>query len=241
MKLFLTQQIDSIKVDASNWPLYVIIGLSILLCISLLFIIILISRNKKMESEKKNEKRNNLPSRQAIDPEGRKELEIKELKNKIKDLEESNKHLTKIIEDKKEIDKEIVEAKEIIEDEIAPTIILLDVESSTDLPKEKEIFYVNKVSKEGRFYLSSLTQSCSENSLYKITLIDDNNATFEFINQTKSIKYSLDIPHDILFPVCEQIEAFNQEAKAIITQTVGKLIKENDYWKVIEKAKIKYD
>ena len=141
-----------------------------------------------MESEKKNEKRNNLPSRQAIDPEGRKELEIKELKNKIKDLEESNKHLTKIIEDKKEIDKEMVDAKEIIEDEIAPTIILLDVESSTDLPKEKQIFYVNKVSKEGRFYLSSLTQSCTENSLYKITLIDDNNATFEFINQTKSIK-----------------------------------------------------
>lgn len=185
-----------------------------------------------MESEKKNLKEIN---RKCEEEKSFFFQEKRTLEEKIKD---KNKEA---IQNNTIIQKNEVDAKEIIEDEIAPTIILLDVESSTDLPKEKEIFYVNKVSKEGRFYLSSLTQSCAENSLYKITLIDDNNATFEFINQTKSIKYSLDIPHDILFPVCEQIEAFNQEAKAIITQTVGKLIKENDYWKVIEKAKIKYD
>lgn len=55
------------------------------------------------------------------------------------------------------------------------------------------------------------------------------------------MRLAIKFPNESINPVCEPLNPYNARAKCIITETSGKLELTGDRWKVIQKAKIRYE
>src|SRR5699024_4976781 len=106
----------------------------------------------------------------------------------------------------------------------------------------KEVIYLPNPNQEGSFNESSAFTSYKEGaSIYKLTKDSPIKAKFEIDNRESSIKPALQYPDKIIDPVCETENAYNPKAKMITTVQPGIVELQNGKWKVIQKAKIKYE
>jgi hypothetical protein len=80
-----------------------------------------------------------------------------------------------------------------------------------------------------------------EGKFYKFIMFDYDQAEFEFFNTDNSAKRAVNSPDSFLYPVCEEFESLNQNAKKIITKKPGIVTKQDDKWIVKEKALIAYE
>jgi len=108
--------------------------------------------------------------------------------------------------------------------------------------KEIQNFLYAKTPIDEKTFNASDVSEEKDGKFYKFTIGNDKNkAEFEFFNTENSAKRAVNSPDVFLYPVCEEIESLNQNAKKIITNKKGVVIKQDDKWIVKEKAQISYE
>ena len=112
----------------------------------------------------------------------------------------------------------------------------------TELKTQAEIFFLSSPNSDGSFNESSSLSSYKEGaSVYKFTKVSAKKATFQIDEREASVKLALQYPSTCIDPVCEALNAFNQNAKRIITDMPGEVELVNDKWIKNIKAKIRYE
>jgi len=108
--------------------------------------------------------------------------------------------------------------------------------------QKNDIFYASIPEKDGSFNESAITTTINPTaSFYKFTIKDSHSATFEFINDERTVMDATSSPELILYPVCKIKGALNQGAKKIKTTNPGTVIKRNEKWELGTKAEIQYE
>ncbi len=147
--------------------------------------------------------------------------QIFKLKNKIDDLEQKKELVKEDNTDKKEV------------------VFELNTKKADSL--ESQIYYATKPTQKGEFLNSSLSENEKNSKCYILTLISENQASFEFFNFEDSVLKATNSPERFIYPACNPTESLNQYAKKIITIKNGKAEKREDKWIVTEKADIAYE
>ncbi len=104
-------------------------------------------------------------------------------------------------------------------------------------------FYLSTPNADGSFNNSSASPSYKESaSIYKFQNFKDNRAKFKIDEHDASVKLALAYPDKNIDPVCDAQNAFDPKARRIYTveNGIAELSGDNK-WKVITKAKIRYE
>lgn len=151
------------------------------------------------------------------------EQEIKNLKIKLRELEEQFKAISR---------------------PLVSNTIPLSREMELKVPEKlsNELFYMAAPNEDGSFDVSGKTSK--DSALYEF-IVDPSNpskAKFTFAAKDSNVIRSIvDYSQSYINPVCEPQNALNQNAKQITTLQSGIAEKRNDRWVVIKKAQIKYE
>jgi len=152
------------------------------------------------------------------------EDKIKSLEDKIKSLESEVKSLKDIkIQSEKDV--------------LSP-VVTFEVPKTPIVTQEDEIFYRHAPHESG--YFDTDNDVNLNDAVFKF-VINKNNpdlASFEIIKNQK--KLILDYPNKYIKPVCDELNALNQNASNIFV-TSGTVEKRNNQWVVKSKATIKYE
>ena len=148
------------------------------------------------------------------------------------------------------LENEIMKLRNTIQDpkvksthEEKPAIVELRVPPPPPPPAD-EIFFMATPSAEklfdesGRSEIFRPTQSLYR---FKVDIHNKSMATFEFHSDSTGVSDSVNYPHTYLDPVCEPLNAVNQNAQRIVTIKPGMAEKRNDKWYVTSKAQIRYE
>jgi len=119
------------------------------------------------------------------------------------------------------------EEKNILEPETAPDVYISKL--FFPAPLEDGYFDAHDAEEEHRESIS----------FYEFNLFDENNAIFDFANKNENLQRILDGKDDFIIPVCD-IENPFAKANDFKILKKGKVQKQGDMWKVIEKIQIKY-
>ncbi len=103
-----------------------------------------------------------------------------------------------------------------------------------------ELFYMNFPKIDGSFPVSSIRKTQS-NSCYKFYSKDGHHAEFELSYNSEMLGRLLNGVEIYIEPACESINPLDFGALQISNLERGEAIKQGNTWKVIKKAKIKYD
>lgn len=178
--------------------------------------------------------------------------EIKDLKRKNDELHEKNVELQRknaeLAEWLEEAEAEIKKFKgnqsEGKVENNSPKIIAL-----TKKPKSKrnkgfnyeEVLFFATPSAQGEF-INKLGQNKVKSgaSIYKF-YVKGAEAEFEFYNDPSTFRATINDPGNRIKPVCDAKNAYNPDAKRIVTVKKGKAILQNNTWKVTDKAEIRYE
>lgn len=119
-------------------------------------------------------------------------------------------------------------------------------EAVSSIPYQEEhdiIFYMPRPNSDGSFNIQQQSFSFSPvSTYYKFTAAPEaSSAGFEFCSEKMGLTYSLNAPHTYIDPVCDALNALNQNAARITTVEQGIAQKKGDKWVVIKKAKIRYE
>lgn len=109
------------------------------------------------------------------------------------------------------------------------------------IQKEIQKFVYAKTPISDKIFNASDVTENKDGKFYKFLIKDNNLAEFEFFNTENSAKRAVNAPDSFLYPACEETEPLNQNAKRIITNKPGIVIKQDDKWIVKEKAQITYE
>ncbi len=104
-------------------------------------------------------------------------------------------------------------------------------------------FYLSTPNSDGSFNNSSANSSYKEGaSIYKFQNFKDNRAKFKIDEHDASVKLALAYPDKNIDPVCDAQNAFDPRARRIFTVEPGIAeLSGDNKWKVITKAKIRYE
>ena len=109
------------------------------------------------------------------------------------------------------------------------------------IQKEIQKFVYAKTPISDKVFNASDVTENKDGKFYKFLIKDNNQAEFEFYNTENSAIRAVNAPDSFLYPACEETEPLNQNAKRIITNKPGIVIKRDDKWIVKEKAQITYE
>jgi len=103
-------------------------------------------------------------------------------------------------------------------------------------------FYLSTPNSDGSFNNSSANPTYKEGaSIYKFQSTKDNRAKFKIDEHEASVRLALAYPDKNIDPVCDALNAFDPKARKIYTVEPGIAELIGDKWKVITKAKIRYE
>lgn len=103
-------------------------------------------------------------------------------------------------------------------------------------------FYLSTPNSDGSFNNSSANPSYKEGaSIYKFQNTKDNHAKFKIAEHEASVRLALAYPDKNIDPVCDALNAFDPKARKIYTVEPGIAELLGDKWKVITKARIRYE
>lgn len=103
-------------------------------------------------------------------------------------------------------------------------------------------FYLSTPNSDGSFNNSSANPSYKEGaSIYKFQNTKDSLAKFKIDEHEASVRLALAYPDKNIDPVCDALNAFDPKARRIYTVEPGIAELIGDKWKVITKAKIRYE
>ncbi|GHB67208.1 hypothetical protein [Persicitalea jodogahamensis] len=103
-------------------------------------------------------------------------------------------------------------------------------------------FYLSTPNADGSFNNSSANASYKEGaSIYKFQNIKGNQAKFKIDEHEASVRLALAYPDKNIDPVCDASNAFDPKARKIYTEENGIAELVGDRWKVITKARIRYE
>lgn len=111
------------------------------------------------------------------------------------------------------------------------------------VPEADEVFYMATPDLM-RFNMQSKSNEFKPTqSLYKFTVdrYDKNKAFFRFYSDDTGISIAVNAPQLYINQVCDAVNDLNQNAKKITTETPGVAHKNQGFWEVTTKAKIKYE
>lgn len=111
-----------------------------------------------------------------------------------------------------------------------------------EAPKAPPIFFLSTPNSDGSFNNSSANVTFKEGaSIYKFQNIKDNRAQFKVDERDASVKLALSYPDKNIDPVCDALNAFDPRARKIFTVEPGVAELVGDRWRVINKARIRYE
>ena len=111
-----------------------------------------------------------------------------------------------------------------------------------DTPKPPHIFFLSTPNSDGSFNNSSANFAFKEGaSIYKFQNTKDNRAQFRIDERDASVKLALNYPDKNIDPVCDALNAFDPRARKIFTVEPGLAELVGDRWRVITKARIRYE
>lgn len=144
-----------------------------------------------------------------------------------------------------ELEEDIKKQNERINERTAKSFQAISPKQQSEKSKQKRIsetFYLSTPNSDGSFNESAESPSFLEGaSIYNLEKINDSTARFEVDFRDSSIKLALQYPDKNIDPVCEAVNAFNPNAKKIVTLTPGEVELSNGQWEVTRKAKIRYE
>jgi len=149
-----------------------------------------------------------------------------------------------------EIDKlrSIVEKSKITIDQLNGNIMDLSAsksilpESAVIQEQARLLFFPSPLSDGSFRKVDGKPQFLEGASIYRFSLISDNEAKFEFCDESSSVSMALNNRNDLILSVADEMEGSAANAKKILTYKgiLGRVILEESKWIVKEKAKIKY-
>ena len=169
------------------------------------------------------------------------EKKIKTLEDEVKQLKEEVKALTIRIRSA-EIPMEIFVGGIVAKPspQVPPQIPL--AASQSDIPKAPPVFFLSTPNSDGSFNNSSANLAFREGaSIYKFQNTKDNRAQFRVDERDASVKLALSYPDKNIDPVCDALNAFDPRARKIFTVEPGVAELAGDRWRVITKARIRYE
>lgn len=182
------------------------------------------------------------------------DIEIEKLKERIKSLDEAVdllqrqvKGLMKIESAKIPMDVvgSTMPAKPALSQPMQRPVPVSAIAIPTPPEPEKIVhnFYLSTPNSDGSFNNSSANPTYKEGaSIYKFQNFKDNRAKFEIDQHDASIKLALAYPDKNIDPVCDAQNAFDPRARRIYTAEPGIAeLSSDNKWKVITKAKIRYE
>jgi hypothetical protein len=102
-------------------------------------------------------------------------------------------------------------------------------------------YYLSAPSPSGIFQ-NPTAQYISGESIYILKTIDDKAGEFSFVNNPEAFITALTASNIFIQPVCTVSgQRLVEQARAIVTEKPGQVVKEDDYWKVQSKAIIRYE
>jgi hypothetical protein len=109
-------------------------------------------------------------------------------------------------------------------------------------PKNPPVFFLSTPNSDGSFNNSSANSAFREGaSIYKFQNTKDNRAQFKIDERDASVKLALNYPDKNIDPVCDALNAFDPRARKIFTEVPGIAELTGDKWRVITKARIRYE
>ena len=103
-------------------------------------------------------------------------------------------------------------------------------------------FYLSTPQTDGSFNdINKKAVYIPTSSMYKFSLLSNEKAKFEFVNDSSSLKDALNYPDTYLLPVCTSVNARNIQSLKITTTEPGIAELRDSKWIVSKKAVIRYD
>lgn len=144
--------------------------------------------------------------------------QIKLLKKEVDELREKSNHSTQMVQ------KTVVSSGS----------------SINSTAKASAKFFLFAPQEECKFEGTTNSTLISGKTFYEATEISTNEATFIFCNDNESATRALAKTDRYILTVCDVLNSMNN-ASRIVTETPGKIQLVDGSWKVIEKAKIRYE
>ena len=164
---------------------------------------------------------------------------FEEHKNQIDHLTQAVK---KVFNSQKEI-KEIV--ADFSHQEPAPVIQndkIFAVQTPKPEPKLDIALYFSTPNKDGSFSSNGKSDLFKHGaSFYKFTLINENTAHFQFVEDRPTVEMALNSPNTYIEPACNDQNTYFMGSKSFITTQKGTATLQGDKWLITQKALIKYE
>lgn len=115
--------------------------------------------------------------------------------------------------------------------------------SQTIVVQPPKVYYFSTPQPDGTFNDNNKSEIfMPTSSMYKFTLLSNNKANFEFINDESTLRDAINYPDSYLLPVCRAENTRNIKATKITTIGRGGIAElSNGKWNVTEKAAIRYE
>lgn len=112
----------------------------------------------------------------------------------------------------------------------------------TSGPGLPEYYYASAPNPDGSFSEAKLTQEPGANSIYEIEVYNEmpDKAFFALLPYPKSVEMMLDNAQSILAPCCEFMNS-PEGSQSVQLMEEGQLTKEDSTWKVVKKARIRFE
>ena len=111
-----------------------------------------------------------------------------------------------------------------------------------EIPTTSHIFFLSTPNSDGSFNNSSASLLYKEGaSIYKFQNIKENQANFKIDEREASTKLAMRFPDKNIDPVCDAVNKFDPNPKSIFTVEPGLAELVGDKWRVITKARIRYE
>jgi hypothetical protein len=205
--------------------------ISILITLALFIIVFIIAKKRRRHSSPQADSSvSRVPPSPFVD-------------NNYRNDQSDIKRLTKEIDELKSTIHQL--GRKLEQRDISPPSVDRSESSNAQLEKlNNSSLYFSTPDTDGSFSENAGHSSYKEGAtIYKFRKLSGTQAEFQIDEREPSIKLALQYPDRNIDPVCEAINAFNPRSKTITTVDGGPGLVEliGDKWKVIRKAKIRYD
>lgn len=111
------------------------------------------------------------------------------------------------------------------------------------MPEEKpNKFYFPYPDKERGFDIQKKSMIFEPTeSIYEITFTNENTGKFKICNHETVVRRIVQLTHVYIEPACDELNDFNSDARSIVTVEEGEVEKNGDYYRIVKKAKIRYE
>jgi hypothetical protein len=189
---------------------------------------------EKFIKKPKKPKENKEPEEIINKPTVYEKQKLEGLENKNKELSQKNEELQKQLDKANDKIKTLESAQKV---EVTTSMVNQPVNQKNSY---SEIQYFASPNEQGEFIAKNGQNEVKEGaSIYKFE-IKGAEATFEFFNHGSTFQSTLNNPNRLNF-VCDFINNYNSDAIKITTKTKGIATLQDGKWKVIQKAKIRYE